>query len=246
MVEEVPSTQKGIAEQPTKIADLFSKCSQLAAQEEKELSKVVGTVLPVLEYLDEPVALRPGSLGGSFAELRSVSLKQGAVVVTTDSQGMVESMPLAKLKTGDCLAILKDAFPEMQRMVAYKKRGASVMPMLSMMLFLGGQRFFVDRRSYHLLVSNSGGDCRDLRISVELADGRKKASRGRDLSRGGRIELDLGLRDELDGAESLRLRFECKDVEGREFCGAESLRLDGDRPHEAPLGRKGSTVLAGT
>jgi hypothetical protein len=234
----VPSTQKGIAEQPAKIADLFSKCSQLADQQEKEMGRIVGTMLPVLAYLNEPITLRPGSLGGSFAELRSVSLQAGAVVVTTDFQGRVASRQLAKLETADCLAVLKDAFPELQRLVADKKRAASVRPIFSMKLVLGGQRFIVDTRSYRLLVSNSGGDCRGLRISAELADGRNKDYRERDLSRGGRIDVDLGVFKELEGAESLRLRFECEDVDGREFCGAESLRLDGERLQEAALSRK--------
>jgi len=238
----VPSTQNGLAEQPVKIADLFSKCSQLAAQEEKEMVRVVGTVLPVLAYLDEPITLHPDSLGGSFAELRSVSLQAGAEVVTTDLRGKVASRPLAKLKTAECLAILKDAFPEIQRMVADKKRCAQVRPTLSIKLFLGGQRFIVDMRSYRLLVSNSGGDCRSLRISAELADGRNKDYPERDLSRGGRVEFDLGLMKEVDGAESLKLVFECKDVDGREFCGAESLSLDGERLQEAPLIRKSSLL----
>ncbi len=227
-----------MAEQPSKLADLFSKCSQLAAQEESKMGRIVGTILPVLAYLEEPITLRPGSLGGSFAELRSVSLQAGAVVVTTDFQGRVASRPLAKLGTADCLAILKDAFPELQRLVADKKRAAAVRPILSMKLVLGGQRFIVDMRSYRLLVSNSGGDCRGLRISAELADGRNKDYRERDLSRGGRIDFDLGLLKELEGAESLKLQFECEDVDGREYCGAGSLRLDGERLQEAALARK--------
>lgn len=239
----MPSTQKGVAE-PVKMSDLFSKCEQLAAQEEKEMSRIVGTMLPVLAYVEEPIMLSPGSLGGSFSELRSVSLQAGAMVVTTDLQGNVASKRLAKLKTGDCLAILKNAFPEIQRLVADKNRAAVVRPILSMKLFLGGQRFIVDRRSYRLLVSNSGGDCRYLSISAELADGRNKPFRERGLSRGGRVEVDLGLLKEVDGAESLRLQFECKDVDGREFCGAQSLRLAGDRLQEALLTRKRSPVLA--
>jgi hypothetical protein len=234
----VPSTEKGTAEQPMEIADLFSKCSQLAAQGEKEMGKVMSTMLPVLAYLDEPITLRPGSLGGSFAELRSVSLEAGAEVVTTDLRGKVASTPLAKLKTADCLAILQEAFPKIQRMVEDKKRSARVRPVLSMKLFLGGQRFIVDMRSYHLIVSNSGGDCRALRISAELADGRSKDYGERDLSRGGRVELDLRLLKEVHGADSLKLRFECEDVDGRGYRGSESLGLDGDRLEDAPLLRK--------
>lgn len=241
----MPSTEKGLAEQPVKIADLYSKCSELAVQEEKEMSRVVGTVLPVLAYLDKPVSLRPASLGGSFAELQSVSLQPGAVVVTTDSQGNVASMQLAKLRTGECLAILKGAFPEMQRMIADKKRDASACPALSMKLFRKGQRFIVDRRTYHLLVSNSGADCKGLRISVELADGRRKSSRERGLGHGELIELDLGLRDELDGAESIRFRLECEGVDGRQYSGAESLRLDTESLQGVPLSRS-PPVLVGT
>ncbi|HEV2390252.1 MAG TPA: hypothetical protein VGS04_05960 [Nitrososphaerales archaeon] len=241
----MPSTEKGLAEQPVKIADLYSKCSELAVEEEKEMSRVVGTVLPVLAYLNEPVALRPGSLGGSFAELQSVSLGPGAVVTTIDSQGIIASRPLAELRTGECLAVLMGAFPEMQRMIADKKRDASARPAISMKLFRKGQRFIVDRRTYHLLVSNSGADCKEMRISVELADGRRKSSKGRDLSRGGQIELDLGLRDELDGAQSISLRLECEGVDGRQYSGAESLRLDGESLQEVPLSRS-PPVLVGT
>jgi len=230
-------------EQPAKIADLFSKCSELAAQQDREMSRLVGTMLPVLAYLDQPITLSPGSLGGSFAEFRSVSLQTGAVVVTTDCQGRVASRPLAKLEAADCLAIIRDAFPELQRLVADKKRSSQVTPVLSMKLFLGGQRFIVDMRSYHLVVSNSGGDCRGLRISAELADGRNKDYRERDLSRGGRVEFDLGLLKEVRGADSLRVRFECKDVDEREFCGAESLSLNGSRTQEAALSPKRSVAV---
>ena len=230
-------------ERPVKIADLFAKCSQLAAQGEKEMGRIVSAMLPVLAYLDEPIALSPGSLGGSFAELKSVSLQAGAQVVTTDPRGKVASMPLAKLKTADCLAIVKQAFPEIERMVTDRKRSSQVTPALSMKLFLGGQRFIVDMRSYHLIVSNSGGDCRGLRISAELADGRNKDYRERDLSRGGRVEFDLGLLKEVRGADRLRLRFECKDVDEREFCGAESLSLNGSRMQEAALSPKSSVAV---
>ena len=238
----MPSTETGTAEQPVKIADLFAKCSQLAAQGEKEMGRIVGAVLPVLAYLDEPIELPPSSLGGSFAELKSVSLQAGGQVVTTDPQGKVASTPLAKLKMAECLAIVKQAFPEIQRMVADKNRSSQVTPVLSMKLFLGGQRFIVDMRSYHLIVSNSGGDCRGLRVSAELADGRNKGYRERDLSRGGRVEFDLGLLKEVRGADSLRLRFECKDAEEREFCGAESLSLNGSRMQEAALSPKSSVA----
>ena len=225
-------------QQPAKIADLFSKCSQLTAQGEKEREKIVGTMTPMLAWLDEPVVLRPGSLGGAFEKFRSVTLEKGATVVMTDFGGRVSSRPLQKFGTEECLAVIQDAFPELQRLVADKRRSATVRPILSMKVLLGGQRFIVDMRSYRLLVSNSGGDCSGLRISAELPDGRNKDYRERDLSRGGRIDMDLGLLKELRGADSLRLHFECKDVDGREFCGAESLGLDGERLHEAALSRK--------
>jgi hypothetical protein len=228
-------------EQPAKIADLYSKCSELAAQQEREMSRLVGVMLPVLEFLDQPIGLRPASLGGSFPGLRSAVL-QGSVVVTTDVQGRVASRPLVKLETAELLAVLKGVFPELQRLVADKKRAASVRPILSMRLVLGGQRFIVDTRSYRLVVSNSGGDCRGLRISAELADGRNKDYRERDLSRGARTEVDLGVLKEVKGAESLKLGFECKDVDGLEYCGAEALRLDGERLQEAALSLKSSSI----
>ena len=235
----MPSSTKTGLEQPVKIADLFSKCTELAAQQEKELGRVASTMLPVLAYLNEPIVLRPGSLGDSFREVRSASIHSGAVVVTTDFQGRVWSKPLAKYPTADFLAILKDCFPELQRLVADKKRAAQVKPMLSMKVFLGGQRFIVDMRSYRLVVSNLGGDCRGLRVSMKLPDGRTKPFRERDLGRGARVEVDLGVFKEVDGAERVELQLECEDVDGRKLLGGEPLPLNGTSLQEIVLSRKG-------
>ncbi|MGA7862159.1 MAG: hypothetical protein WCB19_09955 [Thermoplasmata archaeon] len=221
-----------------KIADLFSKCSQLAAQGEKELGRVASTMLPVLAYLNEPIVLRPGALGESFRDVRTAAIHSGALVVTTDFHGRVWSKPLSKFRTADCLAILKDAFPELQRLVADKKRAAQVKPMLSMQVVLGGQRFIVDMRSYRLVVSNSGGDCRGLRLSMKLPDGRTKPYRERDLGRGMRVEVDLGVFKEVDGAERVELGAECEDVDGRKLLGGEPVPLNGTSLQEFVLSRK--------
>lgn len=205
--------------QPAKIADLYSKCSELAAQEEKEMERVVSTILPVLAYLNEPIALRPESLGGSFVGLRSVSLHPGGAVVTTDSEGKVSSVPFAKFRTADCLAILRDAFPELQRLVAERRRADLVRPDLSVKAILGGQKFILDMRSYRLLFSNSGGDCEDLSVSVELPSGWTKPSRKQSLMRDGRVEVDLGVFKQVGGNENLNIRFDCKDMDGRELRG---------------------------
>jgi hypothetical protein len=225
-------------EKSVTIADLFSKCSEIAAQQEKEMGRIMSTMLPVLAYVNEPIALRPGSLGDSFRELRSASLHSGGVVVTTDFQGNVSSKPLSKFPTAECLAILKDSFPELQRLVADKKRAAQVKPMLSMKVLLGGQRFILDMRSYRLLVSNSGGDCRGLRISIHLPDGRTKPCRHCDLSRGEWAEVDLGVFKEVGDLERLDLQFDCEDVDGREFHGVEHIPLDGTDLREVVLNRK--------
>jgi hypothetical protein len=181
-----------MADKPATIADLFSKCSELAAQEEKEMGRVVSTMLPVLAYVNEPIMLHLVSLGDSFGELRSASLHSGAVVVTTDIEGKVSSKPLANFRTAECLAILRDSFPVIQRLVADKKHAALAKPTLSMKVFLGGQRFILDTRSYRLLVSNSGGACTGLRVSMQLPDGRTRSCRQLDLNRGERAEVDPG------------------------------------------------------
>jgi hypothetical protein len=229
---------------PVTIADLFSKCSELAAQEEKEMGRIISTMLPFLAYLNEPIVLRPGSLGGSFRGLRSVSLDPGAVVVTTDLRGKVSSEPLAKLRTADCLAVLKDSLPELHRLVDEKKRAALIKPVLSMRVFLGGQRFILDMRTYRLAVSNSGGDCRGLSVSVRLPDGRSKPGRQRDLNRGARAEVDLGVFKEVGGLEHLEVQFDCKDVDGRELRGGEPIPLNGTDLQEVVLSKKGLPIPA--
>ncbi len=227
-----------MAEQPVKIADLFSKASELAAQEEKEMDRIVGTMLPVLAWLNEPVVLRPKSLGAPFQEFRSVTLETGAIVVMTDLEGKVSSRQLSKFRTGECLAILHDSYPELQRMAANKKRAGQVKPVLSLKIVLGGSRFFVDRRSYRLVVSNMGGDCQGMHVSTQLPGGKAKASRPCDVGRGMKVEVELGVPKEVGGSELLELQIECKDVDGRELVGNESVRLDGASWQEATLRRK--------
>jgi hypothetical protein len=227
-----------MAEQPVKLADLFSKCSEMTAQGERERDRIAGTMTPLLAWLNESVVLRPGALGGAFRGFKSVTLEAGSTVVMMGFDGKVSSKPLAQFGTEECLAIVHDAFPELQRMVASKKRAGEVRPALSLKVVLGGPRFIVGRRSYRLTVANKGGDCLGVRVSTRLPGGWSKPSRPCDVTRGRRAEVDLGLSREVGGgSESLELLVECKDVDGRELCGVESVRLDGDGWQELALGR---------
>lgn len=232
------STKPKLVEQPVKIYELFSKVSQLAAQEEKEQIKVVGTILPVLSYLDEPVVLRPGALGEAFRDFRSVHLKPGAIVVTTDMEGRVLSKPLVKFRTEECLAILHDAFPELQRLVTDKRRAAQVKPALFTKAVVGGSKFLVDLRSYRVVFSNSGGDCRGLHVSLQLSEGRIKAFHPCDVNRGERVEIDLGVFKEVSALDTVKLQLDCKDVDGRELHADQAVRLDGAAWEEAALAKK--------
>jgi hypothetical protein len=232
------STRTEAGEQAVELADLFSQMSELATQEEKELGRVMSTVVSVLAYVNEPIALRPRLLGESFREIKEASLRPGAVVVTTDLDGNVASTPLARFATSDCVAILRDSVPELQRLMHEKKRAILTRPTLSMKVHLSGTRLILDTRGYRLVVSNSGGDCKGLEVSVELPDGETRQFRPRDLSRGGRIEFDIVGYKELSGADRIKLRFDCEDVDGREFRGEYSLLLGVASFQETPMVRK--------
>jgi hypothetical protein len=232
------STGTELQSQPVKIADLFSKCSDLADQEEKGMGRIVSTILPVLAWLNEPVVLRPGSLGGPFLEFRSVTLETGAIVVMTDPGGRVASRQLSEFRTAECLAILNESFPELQRMTANKRRAGEVKPLLSLKLALGGSHLIVDMRSYRLSVSNSGGDCVGLRVSALLPGGRSKPTRPCDVGRGKKAEFDLGVLKEVAGLERLELQIDCRDVDGRELRAEEFLPLGGADWQEVQLRRK--------
>ena len=227
-----------MAEKQVKIADLFSKCSELAAQEEKEMGRIVSTMLPMLAWLNEPVVLLPGSLGDAFREFRSVTLETGAMVIMTDFEGRVSSKQLGKFPTQQCLAILHDSFPELQRLVANKRRAGEVKPALSLKVLLGGPRFIVDMRSYRLMVKNTGGDCIGIRVSTQLPEGWTESSRPCDVGRGQKAEVDLRVSKEVGDLERLELQIDCKDVDGRQLRADESVRLDGPSWQEATLRRK--------
>ena len=231
------STKTGTADKSVTIADLFSKCSDLASEEAKKMGAMMGTMLPVLAWVNEPVVLRPGSLGGAFSGFISVSLQPGATVVMTDAEGNASARPLAKFPTKDCLAIIRESFPELERKVADKKRAAQVKPALSMKASLGGSHFILDMRTYRLLVSNSGGDCRDLRVSVSLSEGRTKACKPCGVNRGERVEVELGVSKEVSAMKRLKIQIDCKDVDGRELRGEESVSLEGASWQEAVLGK---------
>ena len=223
--EKVPSAEAEMDGQHDKIADLYSKCSQIAAKEAKELSRIVGAIVPVLAWLGASVALRPRSLGGTFAELKSVSLESGAVVVMTDAGGRVSSRRLSEFKTHECLTILNEAYPELQRIAADKRREGKVRPVLSLKAIVGGGHLIFDTRSYRLAIANSGGDCVALRVSAQLPSGASKSSRPCDVDRGMRAEVDLGVFKELAGQERLEVQLDCKDVDGRELWAEEKVSL---------------------
>jgi hypothetical protein len=227
-----------VAGKPATIADLFSKCSELAVQEERDMDRMMGMMVPVLAWLNTAVALRPGSLGDGFSGFTSVSLQAGPTVVTTDPEGKVAARPLAGLRTKDCLAVIREAFPELQRLVADKRRAAQVKPALSVKASIGGSHFVLDKRSYRLLVSNAGGDCRGLRISIQLPEGLTKVSRPLDVDSGDWVEVDLGVFKEVSGMERLRLHIECEDEDGRKLRWDEKVSLDGSNWQEATLGEK--------
>jgi hypothetical protein len=234
----VSSAQSEASFQPARIAELFSKCRELAAREEREMAKIRGAILPLLSYVEEPILLRPSDLGLSFEGLRSMTLQSGGRVVATDVHGLTASRSLDDFKSSECLAILKVALPEIKRLVAEKERAARVKPALSMKLTLRGQRRIFDTRSYHLVVLNEGGDCKSLSVSVGLSDGTMEPRKERDLDRGMRVELDLGkLFKDVEGLDRLSLRVECMDVDGREFVGVGSLPVDGTW-HEQSLMKK--------
>lgn len=221
------STQTGLTVKPAKIAELFSKCKEIAAQEEREMAKIQGVILPLLAYVEEPILLHPAQLGPSFQGARSVALKAGARIVTTDVHGLTSTVPLAAFEANECLAILRDVLPELKRLVAEKERATRIKPAIAMKLVLAGQRRILDTRSYHIVILNSGGDCRSLTVGVGLGDGSVEPRKEHDLDRGMRMELDLGVFKEVEGLESLNLKVECKDVDGREFVGVGSLPVDG-------------------
>jgi len=233
----VSSAQSEVSVQPARIAELFTKCRELADREEREMAKVQGAVLPLLAYVEEPILLRPSDLGLSSDGLRSVTLQAGGKVVATDVHGLTASRPLADFKPSECLAILKAAFPEIKRLVEDKDRAARIKPVLSLKLSLTGQRKILDTRSYRLVVLNEGGDCKGLNVSVGLSDGSLEPRKERDLDKGMRMELDLGSFKEFEGMDRLSLKVECMDVDGREFVGVGSLPVDGTW-HEQSLMKK--------
>ena len=215
------------AEQPTKLSDLFSKCSELSAEEERQMGKFVGAVIPVLGFLGEPVSLRPESLGGYFLGFKSVTLGEGATVTMTDPEGRVSSKQLATFETEERLAILEESLPELQRLVSEKRRIEEARPGLSLRVALGGKRFIVDMRSYRVVVANAGDDCLAVRFSTRLSGGRKKSSDPCDVGRGQEVEVDLGVAKGVGEAGRLEIEVECKDADGRELFGRGSVGVDG-------------------
>lgn len=223
--EKVPSAEAQMDGQPDNISELYSKCSQIADKEARELSRIAGAIVPVLAWLSESVVLRPKSLGGVFAESRSVTLETGAKVVVVEAEGQVSSRQLSEFKTAECLAILNEAYPEIRRMAADKRRERQVRPVLSLKAIVGGAHLIFDTRTYRLAVANSGGDCVGLRFSLQLPSGASRSSRPCDVDRGMRAQVDLGAFKELAGQERLEVQLDCKDVDGRELRAEEKVSL---------------------
>ena len=227
MEEASSSTKSKLEVQPEELADLFSKCAQLAAQEETEMGKIMSTILPILEYLGEAVALKPESLGDRFRDFKYVTLQSGAVVTTTDMEGNVSSKPLAEFPTEDCLAILRDSFPELLRLASEKRQATMVGPGISLRIAPGGAHLTQGVRSHYLVVSNLGGPLSDLVVSSLLPGGRTKIYRPGGVHRAGKLTIDLEVLKEESNVERVELQIDCTDAMGHQFRGREFVRLDG-------------------
>jgi len=236
--EASPSTKSKLDVQPAEMADLFSKCAQLAAQEEQEMGKIMSTILPVLEYLGGPVSLKPEALGDRFHDFKYVVLQSGATVMTTDMKGNVSTKPLAEFRTEDCLSILRESFPELLRLASEKRQAAMVGPALSLRIVSGGAHESQGVRSHYLVVSNLGGPLSDVVVSSLLPGGRTKAYRPGGVHRGGKINIDLEVLKEESTVERVELQIDCTDAMGHQFRGREFVRLDGSIIQEVALRKR--------
>ncbi len=229
-------TNAVVEQQAAKLGELYSTCSRLAAEEERKTGRIVGTMVNVLGWLKEPVVLDPKSLGDSFGELRSVVLDSEAKVVMEDVQGKVSSKRLGDFRTEECLAILEQVCPELERLVSNKRRATQVRPALSLKLVAAGSKLIVDRRSYRLVVSNSGGDCVGLKVSTQLPGGAdSRSTRPHEVKGGAQVEVDLEVFKELEDAKNIKVEIDCKDTDGRTLFWDGSLSLERAGWHEAPL-----------
>ena len=202
------------------------------------MGKIMSTILPVLEYLGEPVVLKPESLGDRFSGFKYVILQSGAVVMTTDLEGNVSSKPLAEFRTEDCLAILRESFPELLRLASEKRQTAMVGPGLSLRIAPGGAHLTQGVRSHYLVVSNTGGPLSDLVVSSLLPGGRTKTYHPGGVHRGGKVNIDLEVLKEESNVELMELQIDCTDAMGHQLRGREFVRLDGSVVQEVALKRK--------
>ena len=230
------SSRTETADDAATIADLYKRASRLDERHRKETAKIVGTILPILAWLNEPVALRPRALGEHFFDMRSVTVETGGMVVMTDLQGHVSSMELTGFRSKEFQAILKEAFPELERMTALKRRAGDIKPILSLKVVVAGRKFLIDRRTYRVMVSNSGGECRGLKVSTQLPAGRSEPTHPCDVARGRQVGVDLGVFGDV--GDSLQLWLSCRDSDGREFEADELVQLEAEAGQEALLRRK--------
>ncbi len=217
------------------IAELFSKCSELASQEQKKLDNISRTMLPILAWLNEPVPIKSKSAASLFPDFVSLTLHPGSTVVMVDSRGKASSRPLAGFGAVECLAILEGALAEFQRLVQEKKEAVVARPVLKVKVALSGAHLLVDLRTYRLLITNSGGDCHGLAVSVHLPGGEKRTAKPCDILWGESAEVDLGVFKELGTAKDLKMELECEDSDGRKLVGMHSLSVETKEPQEAPL-----------
>jgi hypothetical protein len=154
-----------------------------------------------------------------------------------DSEERISSRSLRKFDGEDFISILRDCLPGLQELVSGRNRAEQIKPAISVKLRLAGSQFLVDRRTYRLLLSNSGGECRNLRISTK-AGGRTKVNHPFDLNSVNPSEIDLGLSKKDIGLKQLELGITCRDLDGLEYWGTESIRADQADWKEVPLSLK--------
>ena len=220
------------------LAGLQDEISQYLSSSRLEMEgrkKLVEALRPLLISVGRPL-----SLHAPLLRLQSgghVTLDSRCVLTTVDSSGMSLSKPLLDLDAGVFLSVVEEAARELIKISSKGQTGLleQNQPKLKANVKLAGRGAGESQgKNNHLVLSNSGGDARKLRVAVTFRD-KTKTYTIVESKRGQETDIDLSYFGPLTRPDSIKLLVTCEMVGGVRYKGRSFVSLRKDQPRNIRL-----------
>jgi len=227
----------GLVEQVAGIGTEVGQLVHLEKLESKDREKLIERIRALKSWLGRDIRLYARSFVGASDPVSMAYLDRDCNLVMVDWHGNPTSQPLDRLRPELFMAVARDSTPLLVKAIEAKVEGTMRRRRPKLVARIHGVKersFIFGRRKYRLLVLNSGGDSRQIRVMVNSKEESRRYGPF-SLGRNGQREIDLGRVSGAEDSYSLGIEVNCKDGDSRRLRGQSKIDLKNSGWQEIPI-----------